>query len=189
ADYDFERDDFGRILFDGRTFATSGLNTRFHLSYDPKEGRLEDRLFEIGLSLPGASLPWPTGGSVGVRYRYLRDIPRFFESFAGNPDRFEDFEEGFDHVHQIDPRLRVNFGTRWALKYNASYSFQETLLLRQGGTLQYISKCRCWGAQLQVGEGRTRGVQFTFAFTILGLGDDSANPFSGTAFQSSLLAP
>ncbi len=189
GEYDFESEEFGQLVIDGSSYAASGITARFNFAFDPERKRPDEGLFDVHVPLPKGKPPWPTGGSLGVRYRYLRDIPRFFEDFQSDPDRFGEFEEGFNHVHQIDPRVRVALGQSWSLKYRASYSFQDELLLGQGGSIAYISKCQCWGFQLEVWDGRNRGLQFGLRFTLLGLGNDSGNPFSGTSIGTATGLP
>ena len=57
------------------------------------------------------------------------------------------------------------------------YSFEKSILFGQQGGVEYISGCRCWAGKVIVAQGRARGFGFRVLYTILGLGDDSRNPF------------
>ena len=65
------------------------------------------------------------------------------------------------------------------------YSLEELKSSSSGrignrGLLQFVSGCKCWAIQAEVAEDRRRGVRFGLRYTLLGLGDDSANPFSSS---------
>ncbi|HME69708.1 MAG TPA: hypothetical protein VKM54_07550, partial [Myxococcota bacterium] len=55
----------------------------------------------------------------------------------------------------------------------------QNLLLGNRGGVEYISKCRCWAIRGEVVQSRTRGVTYTFDYTLLGLGQNDNRPFQG----------
>ena len=76
-------------------------------------------------------------------------------------------------------RTRLRLTERWAVEYSVGYSFEESILLANRGKLEYTSGYRCWAVQLTASQGRSRGFQAGLSFTILGFGQDAANPFKG----------
>ncbi len=117
------------------------------------------------------------GHRISFTHRFLRDIPRFFEAFPEQNDRFDDFTSGQDRVHQVDLALRVALGARRAATYRVAYSFEKSLLFGNEGGIEYISGCRCWAGRIELMQDRSRGVGVRVLYTLLGLGDDSRNPF------------
>ena len=118
-------------------------------------------------------------------YRFRRNIPRFFESFRFSRDRFDEFEEGFDRIHQIGFGGRYAITSQWALTYRGDYSFEENLYLSNAAGVEFISRCRCWAVRLEARDERTQGVVVELQYTLIGLGDESAvRPFSGGQIRS-----
>jgi lipopolysaccharide assembly outer membrane protein LptD (OstA) len=149
------------------------VTVRFNTGYDFKETQFSEGLLEARWSTE-------TGHNLGFSYRYLRDIPRFFESFLGDENRFDEFEEGFQSINQIALRGRLAVTRNWALSYGLRYSFENNIVLTNRAGVEYISKCRCWAVLAQVGEDRAGGVDFNFRFILIGLGDDDVRPFAGS---------
>jgi hypothetical protein len=74
---------------------------------------------------------------------------------------------------------------RWSVSYFLVYSLEELESPPSGrignrGLLQFVSGCKCWAIQAEVAEDRQRGVRFSLRYTLLGLGDDTATPFSSS---------
>jgi lipopolysaccharide assembly outer membrane protein LptD (OstA) len=183
GDYDFQRGGMGRLVLDGRSFRIARMNTHFHLTYDPEEGHIDEGLMDVNLRLP-------FDANLGARYRYLRRIPLFFESFKGELDRFKDADPDSDRVSQVDGTLRIPIGESLALGYTGIYSIEDDLLLSNRGTIEYISRCKCWAIQFELNDHRTLGLQYSVRYTLLGLGDDRANPFAGkTPYGSATQLP
>ena len=55
---------------------------RTTLGFDPEKARIAESLLEVAQAFQG-------GHRAGLRYRYLRDIPRFFEDFPYVHERFD----------------------------------------------------------------------------------------------------
>ena len=180
AAYDFAGSgtgDFQQVIVDGALFGRSGVSADFNLAYD-----VEDT--EVGQAMLDLSAPTPKwmfferGSFVQAGYRYRRDIPIFFENFEIGDD-FEEFKATFDRIHQVTGFTRLRLTESWAVEYQVGYSFEQSVLLRNRGALEYTSSCKCWAIRVSVEEDRTRGVQGTLNFTILGFGQDLTNPFKG----------
>lgn len=170
AQYDFADGGFGLIVLDGHAFPTELTTARVSLGFDPESAEIDEGLFEVAKA-------FLEGHRVGLRYRYLRDIPRFYEDFPYARERFHRVKNDFEHVSQIDLYLRYSITQSWAATYLASYSFERSLVLRNLGGIEYFSRCRCWAVRLEVEQDRERGVQFNLLYTLTGLGDDRSRPF------------
>ena len=119
------------------------------------------------------------GHDLAFSYRKLDEVPRFFEDFPFDNERFRQFTDPLTNVNQLDFFGRWAVTPSWALTYNATYSFAQSLLLSNRGGIEYISKCQCWAVRLQLEDDRTSGITFGFNYTIIGLGQDTIRPFSG----------
>ncbi|MCZ6462929.1 MAG: LPS assembly protein LptD, partial [Proteobacteria bacterium] len=175
--YDFENSDSTLIILDGRTFGWwSRLTTRFNLSYSPVENRIEEGLLDLSYRLP----KWRfIGGNIGGRYRYLREIPPFFEDFRKTKERFANFDEQFGRIDQFTARMRIELGRKWAVGYVGTYDIEGSELITNRGYVEYQSRCECWAIQVEAEQDERSGLEFTIRFAVLGLGDDSRRPFSG----------
>jgi lipopolysaccharide assembly outer membrane protein LptD (OstA) len=170
AQYDFAEGDFGWIVLDGHAFPTELSTARVSFAFDPESAEVAEGLFEVAKA-------FRDGHRVGLRYRYLRDIPSFYEDFPFATERFDHVKTDFDHVNQLDLYLRYSITESWAATYVGSYSFERSLVLRNAGGIEYFSKCRCWAVRLEVAQDRERGAQFHLLYTLSGLGDDRRRPF------------
>lgn len=172
SEYDFSRTRFGNLYLDGTAYPGPGVTSRYIFGFDPRDAAVSEGLLEAG---------WysPVGHDLSVTYRYLRDIPQFFESFRFAPDRFREATDNFDKVNQIALHTRAALTRSWALTYNVGYSFNQSFLLGNQGGVEYLSKCRCWAVRLEAQYDRTRGATFNLLYRIVGLGDDTVRPFAG----------
>lgn len=163
--YDFAADAFGPVFLNGQAQIPGlGFSSRFNLGFDPERANLSEALSELRFH-------HVDGHRLIARYRYLRDIPTFFEDFArdGDGDRFDNFV-AVDSVSQGDVIARVALGKRWSATYNVAYSFDQKLLLGQRGTLEYFSRCECWGLGVSISDSRNRGVSFGVLYRVIGFG-------------------
>jgi lipopolysaccharide assembly outer membrane protein LptD (OstA) len=119
------------------------------------------------------------GHNLGIQYRFLNQIPEFFEDFRVDHERQDDFKEGFDQVNQLDVNARWAVNRQWALTYDVAYTFEEQLFLGHRGGVEYTSECLCWALRLTADFRRETGFDVGFKYTFLGLGDDPVRPFSG----------
>lgn len=180
AGYDIARSEFANVYLDGRSYPIRGMTTRFSVGFDPEHANVDEALVGLGWSDD-------RGDRANLGYRYLRDVPEFFEAFPEQNDRFDGYRGRFSRVHQIDGGFRIAINPQWALLYGVAYSFERKLFLGNGGGVEYISRCRCWAVRVQLRDNRTRGPSVSFEYMLIGVGDDSRNPFenrSRTGIQS-----
>jgi lipopolysaccharide assembly outer membrane protein LptD (OstA) len=170
SEYRFEGQEFGPALLQGQARLPKGWWLRGHVSVDVEEAEFADGIADVGWS-------HSYGHMAGVRYRYLRDIPRLFEAFAVRNDRSDEFSEGFLRVNQIGGFARAQFTKQWAATYAGNFSFENSLSLTHQFGLEYLSRCRCWAVRLEVQEDRVRGLSWSLNYRLLGLGDDRERPF------------
>jgi lipopolysaccharide assembly outer membrane protein LptD (OstA) len=173
--YDFERDDNSKLYLEGAVYPYENLRVRFNMGLDFNETEFSEGLLE-------ARYFTEEGHDLAFSYRYLRDIPRFFESFEEGQERYEDFEEGLFRVNQLSIRGRLAINRNWALTYRLRYSFESEIFLNNLAGVEYISKCRCWAVGLEIGNDRSGGFKWNFKYTLIGLGADDVRPFSGGGF-------
>lgn len=164
--YDIERSRIGTIFLDGRAYPFEGAWTRFGVGFDAHAGNLDEALLRVGWSDP-------RGDALELGYRFLREVPRFFEDFPSANRRFDGFNAEFDRVNQLDGGVRVAITANWAVGYRAVYSFERNLLIGNRGFVEYTSRCLCWAVALEVRESRGRGVAFGLRYRLTGLGDDA----------------
>ena len=172
SEYRFEQDEFGPAVLQGEARLPRGLWMRFLSSVD-----VEAFEFAEGMALVGWAHPF--GHQASLRYRYIRDIPRFFEAFRADADRFDEFSDGFLRVNQIGGFARVQLTKQWAATFAGNFSFENALSLSNQFGVEYLSRCKCWAIRLEVDNDRVRGASFGFNYRILGLGDDREQPFQG----------
>jgi len=180
AGYDFTGSgvgEFQQVIADGAVFPGAGVQADFNLAYDVEEEDVAQALFDLSVPTPRWAF-FESGSYVSAGYRYRRDIPLFFENFQIGED-FKEFEAVFERIHQVTGSTRLRLTERWAVEYQFGYSFEQSLMLRNRGALEYTSGCRCWAFKVGIEDDRTRGIQATVNFTILGFGQDLANPFRG----------
>jgi lipopolysaccharide assembly outer membrane protein LptD (OstA) len=169
--YDFEEGGFGNVYLDGRAYPIANATARFNVGFDPDDVQVDEGLADIA---------WhdERGDRISFGYRYLRDIPEFFEAFPEQNDRFESFRSDFAHINQINGGFRLAFTEQWGITYRVAYSFERSLFLGNEGGLEFLSRCRCWAVRLELRENRSRGVEINLSYTLVGLGDDARNPFA-----------
>jgi lipopolysaccharide assembly outer membrane protein LptD (OstA) len=167
---DFESAEFRSLFVDGRLFPTESFSTRFNLGWDFDEGRLGEALIQGGYSTP-------EGYDFRLTYRYLRDVPRFFENFRFDTERFDEFEAGFLRINQLSFFMRLALTRNWGVTYRIVHSFEESLILANQLGIEYISRCLCWAVRLELEDDRTGGFGVSFQYRLIGLGDDTVRPF------------
>jgi hypothetical protein len=168
--WDFSDSDLRNLFLDGVLFPTRHWRTRFNTGYDIEESDISEVLFEFAYSDE-------VGNDVGVGYRKVEDLPRFFEGFAFEDERFDEFEDEFREINQVDLFGRYAFTRLWAVTYRLSYSLEGSLSLTNEFGLEYISRCQCWAVRLEVDDDRQRGFQAALRYRLVGLGDDTVRPF------------
>jgi len=160
-----EDGDFEPIYLGGVAYPFEGASLWMNFGFDPEAVAVSEAAARIGYR-------HDRGHELALRYRYVRDIPRFFEDFRNSSQRFDDYESGVDHINQISAFVRIALSEQWSVHYRGAYEFESGLMLKNRGGIDYVSSCRCWGAGAEVGYSRSRGVRFNLSYHFLGLGDD-----------------
>lgn len=166
--YDFEGREFGDVVADGHLAPRKLGDLRFDAGFDPKRARLDEGLAEW-------SWRHPDGHRVSVGYRFLRQVPNVFEDF-GTGDRFSHVQDE-RRVEQLDGSVRIAVTRQVSASYRLAYSFASNLLLANQGMVEYLSRCTCWAAGVEVSDDRARGLEVKVLYRLIGLGkDESPNP-------------
>jgi lipopolysaccharide assembly outer membrane protein LptD (OstA) len=155
----------GNFVIDGVSTPTSGTKVRFNLGFDPEDIELDELLVDVS---------WSDRKRLSVygSYRYLQQIPRFFEDFRFSDDRFDDFKNNFNRVNQANLGLRYQFTPYWSSRYEIAYAFEQSILLTNRSSVEYLSKCKCWALGLEARQNRQLGFEFNIIYRIVGLGND-----------------
>ncbi len=175
---DFEEDSLRALYFEGQLFPFFLTNerynfrTRFHLGFDLDELQLNEALFEFGW----ASLD---GHDFRITYRFVENVPRFFENFGFDDERFDDFEDGFLRVNQFSLNTRIAITRHIGITYRIAYSFEQSLVIANQIGVEYLSRCYCWALGVAVSDNRARGLTPTFQYRFFGLSKDTVRPFVG----------
>ncbi|HKJ25012.1 MAG TPA: LPS assembly protein LptD, partial [Myxococcota bacterium] len=169
--YEIEGNRLGNLLLEGSWWPWASWTARFQANYDPSGNEVREGLVDFNY--------WSENGhNLGVSYRYVSEIPDFFEQFRTDQDRLDDFKKGFDRVNQVLLNGRIAFTRQWAATYSFGWAFEQSLTLRNQGGIEYTSKCLCWAARIEGDYRRQSGFDIGFRYTLLGLGDDPIRPFS-----------
>ena len=168
--YDPSNDGFTGFAIDGDLWPGYDIRVGYNFLYDFDKGQVQEGLLALGWT-------HDEGHELRIAYRYVNDIPPFFENFRFDDERFDEFEEGFLSISQLNFGVRWAVTKNWALTYRLTYSFEESIFLDNQVGVEYISKCLCWAARIEIDDDRTRGLEVNFRYRIIGLGDDTVRPF------------
>lgn len=109
--------------------------------------------------------------SVTFGYRYLRDVPDFYERWFRNDDVFEEFKEDFDRINQLNLDGNLALLRQIDVFFNGFISVEESSTV--GGTvgIAFLSDCACWELIAQM-QRRTRpdNTRFGIELRLAGLG-------------------
>jgi lipopolysaccharide assembly outer membrane protein LptD (OstA) len=155
--------EFGNIFLGGRAYPFERMQLWANLGFDPEATKISEVLLQVAYASR-------EGHGLRLSYRYLRDIPSFFEDFEDSSERFNDFTEEFDRVHQITFAGRYAITPQWSVHNNVAYSFEDSVLLAIRSGVEYVSKCDCWAAGFEFGTSRSRGFRFSLIYRLLGMG-------------------
>jgi lipopolysaccharide assembly outer membrane protein LptD (OstA) len=175
SQYDFsDGGHFGKVIADGMARLTDSTHLRFNVSFDPNDEVLEETLAESVWR--GERL------ALRLRYRYLKNIPQFFENFLDANDRFDDFRSGFDRINQVSGTAAYRLTANWLARYQGGYSFERSFSLTHRFGIEYLSQCDCWAMGLEARQNRDTGFEVRVVYRIAGLGKGStASRGSGLA--------
>jgi hypothetical protein len=166
----------GWFVVDSSLYPTASTRLNFDLGWDLEA-------FEMAEAKIEASYNTLAGHSFGIRYRYLRDIPRFFEDFRRRSniadERFDEFQSGFTQINQIDLATRIALTSQITFLFTFRYSFEQELVLTNLFGAEYVSKCRCWAITVTASNSRDGGFDFRARVRLLGLGDERARQGRG----------
>jgi lipopolysaccharide assembly outer membrane protein LptD (OstA) len=166
--YDFETDEFGNVVLDGRVTPWRLGSLRVQAGLDTDEGRVDEGLAQW-------TIRHRDGHELTAMYRYLRDVPDVFEDFQTG-DRF-DHVEPEDHVDEAGGSVRLAVTRQISVSYRAAWSFETDLLLANQGIVEYLSKCGCFAVGAEISEDRARGFGVKLIYRLVGLGrDQDPNP-------------
>jgi len=162
--YDFEEEVADAVILDGHAYPAERLDVRLHVDLDPDRGRIDEGL---------AELRWnhPVGVGLDAGYRYARRVPLFFEDFAFG-DRFDEDDTEVDHIDQVRGAVSVPLTARWTVRYGLAWSIEGNQILANRGVIEYLSRCECWGAAVELQADRTRGVDAKLVVRLVGLGGE-----------------
>lgn len=161
---------FGWFVIDAAVYPIEGARFTLDFGWDLDA-------FEMAEAQIEANYGFRAGHQIGVRYRFLRDIPQFFEDFQRllpSDERFDEFDSSFTQVNQIDLFTRLALTSQISLTFAFRYSFQSDLVLTNVVGAEYVSQCRCWALQVSAANSRDGGFDFRARVRLLGLGDERA---------------
>ena len=168
--WDFAGDSVRNIFLDGSVFPALKWRSRFDVGFDIDESRIDEGLFELGYADE-------RGNDVSFAYRFVRDLPKFFEGFDYDRSRFDEFTVNFERINQFDLYGRWTLLRGFAATYRVQYSLEGHFSLRHQLGLEYVSRCKCWAIRIEAEDERSRGFEVGISYKILGVGDDLIRPF------------
>ncbi len=182
--WDFAGDAVRNVFLDGAVFPAERWRSRFDLGVDLDESRLDEALFELGYADE-------RGNDLSFGYRFLRDLPKFYEGFRYDQSRFNEFSVNFERINQFDLYGRWTLLRGFAVTYRVQYSLEGHFSLKQQLGVEYVSRCKCWAIRIEGEDQRSRGFEIGVSYRILGVGDDLLRPFDSRrrrGGQQSLIA-
>jgi hypothetical protein len=168
--WDFAGDSVRNIFLDGAVFPAVRWRSRFDVGFDIDESRIDEGLFELGYADE-------RGNDVSFGYRFVRDLPKFFEGFDYDRSRYDEFTVNFERINQFDLYGRWTLLRGFAATYRVQYSLEGHFSLRHQLGLEYVSRCKCWAIRVEAEDQRSRGFEVGISYKILGAGDDLIRPF------------
>lgn len=175
-DFDAARHDLGRLYLDGSFFNLFGATARIGGAFNPQLARLDEARADVGYRRRFDN-PWIRLVRLNVGYRFRERIPTFLESNRGLTLINET-----DRVNQINFSEEVELTRRFRLRHRLIYKLGgEDEILRNEGTVEYASKCRCWTLGVTVAFDRNDQISGGFNLRFVGLGDDGSSLF-GSGF-------
>jgi len=180
SQYDFsDGGQIGNLIADGMARLGDATKLRFNAGFD-----LDDKVLEEVL----AESVW-RGERMALRfrYRYLKNIPQFFENFLDLNERYENFRSGFDHINQVSGTVAYRLTANWLARYQGGYSFERSFSLTHRVGIEYLSQCDCWALGLEARKDRDTGVEFNLVYRLVGLGKDTTTTRGSGPAQFSFL--
>ncbi|MEM9175367.1 MAG: LPS assembly protein LptD [Myxococcota bacterium] len=172
VDYDFAEGGLGNVFLDGRMMPLGGFGARGVAAFDPEAAALDeggvDLVYQTRLDWG-----WLRKLTVFGGYRYRRTIPPVLESDRGIVRIGE-----LDAINQVNGRLTLEVTRRVRLGYATVYKLAERdEFIRNQGTLEYVSKCRCWSVGALISVDRRDNLRGGLTFRFIGLGERKEEVF------------
>jgi lipopolysaccharide assembly outer membrane protein LptD (OstA) len=173
--YDFERRGAANFFLDTNVNPWRSLVLRGQLGYNPRGEGLEEALAAVSWRGETDHRLTPVDPErrheVSLAYRYLRDLPPFFDAFRRSDKVFDDFQLGFDRVAQLSLEGRFAVARLFDV-FGAGYtSFEDSDL--SGGTIGVIthSECACWRVRAELDRSvRPEEITFRLRLELAGFG-------------------
>lgn len=172
VDWDFAEEGLGGFHLDARMMNVGPFSARAVGTLDLEAGAVDEGGFDLGFR---KRLSHPVFRTLrfSVGYRYRRHLPPLLEVDRGLIQVGE-----LDSVNQLNLLTEVQVTARWRLRFSTIYKFAgESEFLRNQGTVEYTSKCRCWAAGATVAANRRNGISGGINIRFMGLGDGKDNVF------------
>lgn len=184
VDWDFAEGGLGNLIGEGRLFHLGPFDAIVRGAVDLEQGEVAEG--EVGLNATKRfTNAFVREVRVGSGYRYRRRVPNFLETNRGVAQS----QRTADEVNQLNLRTRIELAARWRFSHSMIYSLvpgQDRGVITNEGTVEYVSKCRCWGIGLSIFEERRAGLGAGIQIRFLGLGDETGGLFDrglGTRFN------
>ena len=173
--YDLEDSQASTLFADASFQPNENISFVANVGYDPKESETteatasllwrSDRIYRLPSSMSDRR------HELALTYRYLRDIPLFFEAWQRSDDVFDEFERGLNRIDQLNLEANVALLRQVDVFLRGYTSLEESST--NGGTLgfAFLSACACWELIASV-DRRTRpdDTRFQVEVRLAGLG-------------------
>jgi len=163
----------GRLIAEGRHLRFGRTTSRFQVVFDTRRAKIDEVAAVTSIS-------WPWEIRTNFAYRLVPDGPDFYESYT--TARFRRFNTRFDRINQLSGTLTLPLGSRFRATYGANYTFSGEFFLTNAATLDYLSKCGCWAAGIQLAASREDRLRVKFRYTLVGLGDNMGRGAGGASW-------
>ena len=176
-DWDFAEGGLGDVIMEARLFSFGPFGARLRGVFDPEAAAVSEGEAELNVS-QGFENPVVRQITLGTNYRYLRRVPEFFENNRGQAR----LVDGGEQVNQLNLFARLELTARIRLGYSTIYSLasgSQQGAIRNQGSIEYASRCRCWGVGLTAAKDRRDPIRVGISFRFLGLGDGKGSLFDG----------
>jgi len=143
-----------------------GVAVRSWAELDAHAGEVDDAAAELRWR-PFDTARWRVPARLELRggYRFLRDVPPFLEAF----DAGDDLAAGLPDTTQVEGGASVRWGPL-RLGYDLAAAPADGGLLRQAGFVDYLSRCGCWSAGVELRDDRVQGLQGFLRLALTGIG-------------------
>ncbi len=165
-DYDFAEGGLGNIFVDGRMMPVGPFSARGVAAFDPEALALDEGGLDFAFS---QRFDWVLLRQLRLTsgYRYRRRIPPVLESDRGVVRIGE-----IDAINQIVGGVTLELSSRVRMRYQTIYKLAERdEFIRNSGTLEYMSRCRCWSVGATVAVDRRDNLRGGVMFRFVGLGE------------------